>query len=141
MIKRTLIGVVCLFMALPIRVSAQTYYRTAPSITVSKLSAAANEDEFQIRAVGGVLTSVVCRNAHATVPAILKLVQLTAANTTPGTSVIWREFIVPAAGTLVVTDLNASFTPALTGYIVLGKAATAVDEVAADDVRCDVAYQ
>jgi hypothetical protein len=117
--------------------------RTVDATVLMKryISAGATEDESEVKATAGVLRSVSARNAHSTAAAHLKCTNATAANTTPGTTAIFYEMIIPPAGGFVDTDINAAFSTALTCYIVLGKADNAVDEVAASDVSYNLRYE
>ncbi len=105
------------------------------------ISVGTSEDESQVKATAGVLLGVSARNAHATTIAYLKCTNLTAANTTPGSSTIFYEMIVPAAGGVVDREINATFDTALTCYIVTGKTDADATEVAANDVSYNLTYR
>jgi hypothetical protein len=105
------------------------------------ISAGATEDESEVKATAGTLDSISARNDHASADAHLKCTNLTAANTTPGTSTIFYEMLIPHAGGFVDSNIVATFDTALTCYIVLGKADNAVDEVAANDVSYNLRYR
>jgi hypothetical protein len=105
------------------------------------ISAGATEDESQVKATAGTLCSIIASNVHASASAFVKCTNLTAANTTPGSSAIYFDFLVPAASTAGIANIDLPFDTALTCYIVLSKAENAVDEVAATDVRYTLTYQ
>tara|TARA_Y100000310_G_scaffold322122_1_gene380736 strand:+ start:334 stop:582 length:249 start_codon:yes stop_codon:yes gene_type:complete len=74
--------------------------------------------------------------------AFLRCSNLTAANTTPGTSaVIYGMIVPPTAGGFVDTEINFAFDTALTCWIVLGEAESDVAEVAANDVGYNIRYR
>lgn len=105
------------------------------------ISAGSTEDESEVKATAGVLVSISARNSNASAKAHLKCTNLTAANTTPGTSTIFYEMIIPAASGFVDSDINATFSVALTCYLVLGAPDNAVDEVAASEVSYNLRYR
>jgi hypothetical protein len=105
------------------------------------ISTGATDDESQVKATAGTLCSIIASNSHATSAAYVKCTNLTAANTTPGSSAIYFDFLVPAASTAGIANIDLPFDTALTCYIVLSKAENAVDEVAATDVRYTLTYQ
>lgn len=122
---------------------AETLLTTATATNSLKriLSAGATEDETEVKATAGTLAGFACTNNHASANAHIKFVQLTAANTTPGTSTVWFSHMLPFGGGIVDSTIEAAFTPALTAYVVLGEADTAVDEVAANDIQCSIRYR
>ena len=105
------------------------------------ISVGTSEDENEIATAAGVLVSIAARNTNASNDAHLKCTNLTAANTTPGTSAIYYEMLIPKGGGFVDSNINAAFDTALTCYIVLGAADNAVDEVAANEVSYMVRYR
>lgn len=105
------------------------------------LSVGTTEDETEIKATAGVLASYACTNNHASANAFIKFAQLTAANTTPGTSTVWFSMLIPFGGGIVDGVVEASFSPALTAWVVLGEADTDVAEVAANDIHCSIRYR
>ena len=105
------------------------------------ISVGMTEDESQVKATAGTLVGISARNAHATTNAFIKCTNLTAANTTPGSSTIFYEMMVPAGGGFVDNEINVAFDTALTCYIVTGKAASDATEVAADDVSYFLRYR
>jgi hypothetical protein len=105
------------------------------------ISAGSTEDENEIKATAGTLIGISARNAHASTAAYLKCTNLTAANTTPGTSAIFYEMIVPPASGFVDATIYATFDTALTCYIVTGKADNDVAEVGAGDVSYNLRYK
>jgi hypothetical protein len=117
----------------------------AAAATVSSMeryiSDGLTEDENEIKASAGVLDSIAARNSHSTNAAYLKCTNLTEANTTPGTSPIFYEMVIPPASGFIDASIITPFSTALTCYIVLGKADNAVDEVAANDVSYTIRYR
>jgi hypothetical protein len=105
------------------------------------ISVGSTEDENEIKATAGTLIGISARNAHASTAAYLKCTNLTAANTTPGTSAIFYEMIIPPASGFVDATIYATFDTALTCYIVTGKANNDVAEVAANDVSYNIRYK
>jgi hypothetical protein len=106
------------------------------------ISVGTTEDESQVKATAGTILSISARISHATADAFLKCTNLTAASTTPGTSAIFYEMLIPAGPSgMVDGNINATFDTALTCYIVLSKADTAVDEVGAGDVSYNLRYR
>lgn len=106
------------------------------------ISAGSSEDESQVKATAGVLVSVSAKNSHATTDAYLKCTNATAANTSPGTTAIIYELLIPAGPSgNNDSNINATFDTALTCYIVTGKAANDVAEVAATDVSYNLRYR
>ena len=105
------------------------------------ISVGVTEDEHEVKASAGTLCGISARNAHATTAAYIKCTNLTAANTTPGSSAIIYEMQVPAASWFVDGQINAAFSVALTCYIVTGKANNDATEVAANDVTYNLRYR
>lgn len=101
------------------------------------ISVGSTEDENEICAAACTFVSVQVSNNHASANAFLKCTNLTAANTTPGTSTIVWDILVPF-GLTVVDVPNKAMSTALTCYIVLGEADNDVAEVAANDVRYSI---
>ena len=105
------------------------------------ISVGTTEDESEVKATAGVLVSVSARNAHASANAYLKCTNATAASTTPGTTAIVYEMLIPPGSGFVDTDIDYAFSTALTCYLVLSPANAAVDEVAADNVSYNLRYR
>lgn len=109
------------------------------------ISAGSTEDESEVKNAAGVLYSISARNVHATAKAHVKCTNATAANTTPGTTTVWYEMVVPPTNGGFIQDSfgpsGVTFGTALTCYIVLGAADNAVDEVAAGDVTYNLVYR
>lgn len=93
-----------------------------------------NDDETQISGSATTLRSVRARNANTTTDAYLRCTNLTAANTTPGSSTVVYEMMIPFGGGFVDTDINMTFSTAMTCYIATGKAVTDATDAAQDDV-------
>ena len=102
------------------------------------LSVGTTEDENEIDANSGVLMGISAYNNHASANAFLKCTNATAANTTPGTTAIFYQVMIPWGGGIVEHDINATYSTALTCFIVLGEAANDVAEVAANDVGYNI---
>ncbi len=105
------------------------------------ISVGTSEDEHQIKATAGTLCGISARNAHASTNAFLKCTNLTAANTTPGSSAIFYEMMIPFGLGYVDNHIDLPFDTALTCYIVTGKAASDATEVGADDVSYVLRYR
>jgi hypothetical protein len=117
------------------------YTRPAGATLKRYLSVGTSEDESQVKATPGVLLGISARNAHATTDAFLKCTNLTAAGTTPGSSAIFYEILVPHDSSVVDREINATFDAALTCYIVTGKTDADATEVAAGDVSYNLSYK
>lgn len=103
------------------------------------ISAGSTEDENEIDANAGVLMGISAFNNHASANAFIKCTNATAANTTPGTTTVIYAIQVPFGGGVVDRNINVTYATALTCYIVLGEADNDVAEVAANDVRYNIA--
>lgn len=117
----------------------------APSTQHYRTSAGSTEDEFEVKATAGVLTGGIVTNTAATV-SYLKCSNLTAANTTPGTSTVFFGVAIPgqtigAGFTLPIPPGGVTFSTALTCYIVKGAADTDVAEVGANEVKVNLFYR
>lgn len=124
--------------------ATSSFTDTCQGLTMSSkyyISVGSAEDESQVKATSGTLCTVRARNAHASTNAFLKCTNLTAANTTPGSSAVFFEMMIPAASGYVDGKIDAPFSVALTCYIVTGKAANDATEVGADDVSYFLTYQ
>lgn len=110
-----------------------------------KVSAGTTEDETEIKATAGRLLSIQITNSAATV-AYFRCANLTAANTTPGTSTVFYGLAVPGATTGAGITANfgsmgVAFSTALTCWVVTGKAETDVAEVGANDIQWNIQYK
>ncbi len=105
------------------------------------ISVGTSEDESQVKATPGTLCAISARNAHASTNAFLKCTNLTAANTTPGSSAVFYEMMIPFGLGYVDNHIDLPFDTALTCYIVTGKAASDATEVGADDVSYVLRYR
>lgn len=109
------------------------------------VTAGLTEDETEVKATAGRLIAVQASNSAATV-AYLRCANLTAANTTPGTSTVFWGMAIPGAttGAGVVANfgpMGIAFSTALTCWVVGGKAETDVAEVGANDVQVNIQYK
>lgn len=104
-----------------------------------------NDDKTQIKATAGVLLWISGRNAHATTAAYVRCTNATAANTTPGSTAVIYEMIIPPAtsgfiqGTLGPGGMT--FDTALTCYVATGKAVSDTTDAGQDDVVVNVGYR
>lgn len=124
--------------------NGRLYTLTAPQGDTLKryISVGSTEDESQVKATAGILLGVSAWNFHATQVAFLKCTNLTAANTTPGSSAVFYSMIIPPATSgFSDRNINATFDTALTCYIVTGKADTDAAEVGANDVGYNLTYR
>ena len=112
-----------------------------------KIAAGTTEDETQIKASAGVLLSISAWNISEA-DAWVKCTNLTAANTTPGTSTVWYAMLVPSStgqsGGFVQSNFGpggVTFDTALTCYLVVGAADNDVAEVPAGEVGWNIVYR
>jgi hypothetical protein len=114
---------------------ASVHYRTAAGTT---------EDEHEIKATAGTLYSVLITNTNAAVRYI-RCYNLTAANTTPGTSTVFWGAAVPGAttgaGFVYSFPSGLTFDTALTCAWTTGAADTDVAEVAANEIKATYTYR
>ena len=108
-------------------------------------SVGTTEDETEIKATAGRLLGILVTNTNAAAR-YLRCSNLTAANTTPGTSTVFFGIAIPAATT--AAGFSASFGPsgiafstALTCWVVTGVADTDVAEVAANEIKWNIIYK
>ncbi len=126
----------------PISLGAAT---TGGATPFKYTSVGSSEDEHQIKATAGTLYSLVVTNTAATV-AYYRCSNLTAANTTPGSSTEILDLAIPGATTgagfnVPIPAQGVAFSVALTCWIVTGKAESDATEVGADDVKVFAAYK
>jgi hypothetical protein len=115
---------------------ASVHYRT---------SAGSTEDEHEIKATAGRLFSVTATNTNAAAR-YLRCYNLTAANTTPGTSTVFFGLAIPGATTgagftVPFGPAGIEFSTALTCTLTTGAADTDVAEVAANEIKLVYAYK
>ncbi len=110
-----------------------------------RVSVGTTEDETEIKATAGTLYNINVTNTNAAVRYV-RCANLTAANTTPGTSTVFFGGAVPGATT--GDGINFSFGPtgvafstALTCWMVTGAAETDVAEVAANELTWNITYK
>lgn len=108
-------------------------------------SAGVTEDETQIKATPGKLMSVVVTNTNAAVR-YFRCYNLTAANTTPGTSTVFLGFAIPglATGDGIAHNFGtngAAFSVALTCTLTTGAADSDTTEVAANEIKWTITYR
>lgn len=99
------------------------------------------DDENEITGTAATLVALEARNASTNYQAYLKCTNATAANTTPGSTAVAYEVIVPGGGGIVVPYINTIFSTAITCYIVTGKADTDATDVVANDVSYNLRYR
>jgi hypothetical protein len=112
-----------------------------PCTLTRRISVGTTEDELQIKGTPGTLCGISVTNNHASANAFVKFTNLTAANTTPGSSTVVYSIMVPANGGVVDGAIDATFDTAITMYLVLGEADTDVAEVAANDLHVNVRWK
>ena len=110
-----------------------------------RTSTGATEDEHEVKATAGRLFSVAFTNTNAAVR-YWRCSNLTAANTTPGTSTVLLGLAIPgsATGAGVVYDMGpngVAFSTALTCWFVTGAADSDVAEVAANEIKAIYTYK
>lgn len=110
-----------------------------------RTSAGSTEDEHEVKATAGRLFSVAFTNTNAAVR-YWRCSNLTAANTTPGTSAVLLGLAIPGATTgggftHTFGPNGAAFSTALTCWFVTGAADTDVAEVAANEIKAIYTYK
>jgi hypothetical protein len=116
---------------------ASVHYRT---------SAGSTEDEHEVKATAGRLFSITATNTNASAR-YLRCSNLTAANTTPGTSTVFLGVAIPGQTTgagitfSFAGSKGVAFSTALTCWLVTGAADTDVAEVAANEIKVVYAYE
>ncbi len=106
------------------------------------ISAGSTEDEHEIKATAGRLFSINVTNTNASAR-YLRCANLTAANTTPGTSTVIYGMAIPGAGGFTASfgPKGMAFSTALTCWLVTGAAETDVAEVAANEINVNYTYE
>jgi hypothetical protein len=115
---------------------ASVHYRTSVGTT---------EDEHEIKATAGRLFSIAVTNTNAAAR-YLRCYNLTAANTTPGTSTVFFGLAIPGATTGAGFTHNfgpkgLAFGTALTCALTTGAADSDVAEVAANEIKVIYTYE
>ncbi len=110
-----------------------------------RISAGSTEDEHEIKNTAGRLFSISATNVNAAVR-YLRCANLTAANTTPGSSTVWFGLAIPGATTGAgfthsFGPSGLAFSTALTCWIVTGQAETDVAEVAANEINVNYGFK
>lgn len=110
-----------------------------------RTSVGTTEDETEIKATAGRLLGIQITNTNAAVR-YFRCANLTAANTTPGTSTVFYGIAIPGAttGAGIVANFGPAgiaFSTALTCWVVTGVADTDVDEVAANEIKWNIIYK
>ena len=113
---------------------------TAPLVK-RYITTGTGDNESEVKSSAGTLCAIQARNANATVNAFIKCTNATAASTTPGSTAVFYDMMVPFGGGYVNATIHAPFTTALTCYVVTGKADNDATDVAADDVSYFLTYQ
>ena len=111
---------------------------TGGAETVTRNSAGTTEDEHAVCTGPCTVYSVTATNHNAAI-AFLRCENDTAANTTPGSETVELDLAIPGsatgAGITFSFPVGASFSTALTCWVVTGEADTDVAEVAVNDVK------
>lgn len=110
-----------------------------------RTSAGTTEDETEIKGTAGRLFSVAITNTNAAVR-YFRCYNLTAANTTPGTSTVFIGLAVPGATTgagftHTFGPNGIAFSTALTCTLTTGAADSDVAEVAANEIKWVISYK
>lgn len=110
-----------------------------------RTSAGSTEDEHEVKATAGRLFSVAFTNTNAAAR-YWRCSNLTAANTTPGTSTVYIGLAIPGAtsGAGFVHDFGPNglaFSTALTCWWVTGAADSDVAEVAANEIKATYGFK
>lgn len=124
---------------------AQSLVRVQPSLgVILRSDAVDNEDETAVKAGPGVLFSVSGRNSSTTTNAYVRCTNATAANTTPGTTTVVYEMMLPFGGGFIQSPLSPggrTFTVAITCYVVTDAAVTGTTDAAANEVVVNFDYR
>lgn len=110
-----------------------------------RTSAGATEDETEIKATAGTVYSILVTNTNAAAR-YFRCYNLTAANTTPGTSTVFFGAAIPGntagAGFAYPIGPNGiAFSTALTCTLTTGAADTDVAEVAANEIKWTIGFK
>lgn len=110
-----------------------------------RTSAGTTEDETEIKGTAGRLFSVAVTNTNAAVR-YFRCYNLTAANTTPGTSTVFLGLAIPGAATGAgfvhsFGTNGVAFSTALTCTLTTGAADTDVAEVAANEIKWTMGFK
>jgi hypothetical protein len=110
-----------------------------------RVSVGTTEDETEIKATAGRLLGIHITNTNAAVR-YFRCANLTAANTTPGTSTVFYGIAVPGATTgagfiAPIPPGGIAFSTALTCWLVTGAAESDVAEVAANEINWNIIYK
>jgi hypothetical protein len=110
-----------------------------------RTSVGTTEDETEIKATAGRLLSIHITNTNAAAR-YFRCANLTAANTTPGTSTVFYGIAIPGATTGAGITANfgpagIAFSTALTCWVVTGAADSDVAEVAANEIKWNIVYK
>lgn len=119
-------------------------YLQPGSSTIIRSDNTNNDDETQVKATAGVLLSISGRNAHTSTDAFVRCTNATAASTTPGSTAVIFEMMLPFGGGFVQSNLGPAgmtFSTALTCYVATGKAVTDTTDAAQDDVVVNIVYR
>jgi hypothetical protein len=120
------------------------FQRPGGSTVHYRTSAGATEDEHEVKATGGTLYSILVTNTNAAAR-YLRCYNLTAANTTPGTSTVFFGAAIPGntagAGFSIPFPSGLTFDTALTCALTTGAADNSVAEVAADEIKVIYTYR
>jgi hypothetical protein len=109
------------------------------------ISVGTTEDETEIKATAGRLFSITAFNNNAA-NRYMRCYNLTAANTSPGSSTVFAGFTIPGSTTaggytVPFGPAGVAFSTALTCTLTTGVADTDVAEVAANEIRWNVVYK
>jgi hypothetical protein len=117
---------------------APTAVVTGGADVVTRNSAGTTEDEHAVCTGPCTVYSITATNHNAAI-AFLRCENDTAANTTPGSETVELDLAIPGsatgAGITFSFPVGATFSTALTCWVVTGEADTDVAEVAANDVK------
>jgi hypothetical protein len=96
------------------------------------------DDKTQLKATAGTLTGAYCRNSSTTAKAYAKFTNALAASTTPGTTAVFHDILIPpgTAGGGNNQSMFIAFDTALTVYYATGDADTDATDVPNNEVSC-----
>jgi len=100
-----------------------------------------NDDETEIKSTAGVICGITGWNAHASTNAYVRCTNAVAASTTPGSTAVIYDEIIPFSSGMIDTKVDVPFATALTCYLATGKAVTDATDPGLDDVVVMVRYR
>lgn len=119
-------------------------YLQPGSIALIRSDNTNNDDETQIKGSAGVLLSISGRNSSADTDAFVRCVNQVAASTTPGSTTVVYEMLLPYGGGFVQGSLGpagVTFSTGITCYLATGVAVSDTTDPAENAVVVNVVYR